>query len=383
MLTSQVEAKEGSYFEYLDDARLHIKRCAHACQAWSAPYDGENPAPDSVLVQNQTQDDAPAQNQEPGNVPVQNHVQAGAPVHDTTANNVSPDPSCDDSDIQRVDVNESNKMKTAVARKPLVDIVEDEPADHKTPNDPVDSSVTSCQQADNDKFVASDNATNDKSRNKQNAVTDSNSDTSQIESNTGASAQDNQSVTADTGAARPQSLPAFNSSHSPQVGPSSTPVTSESSDDVADLNTFIQSLRRVSTPVDLSESLEECLNEIDELVSECKSLEQQAHKQLPAAAVKSQQLSQLIGPNSDTYQSQLSSPDSSLMTSSFSMKKSISMDTVSGSYGLGMSKSVSLDTMGGAMTPGRPPSVVFGAPMFTPTRYSMGSPDIGEFMVEL
>ncbi|KAM9769238.1 FHF complex subunit HOOK-interacting protein 1A [Menidia menidia] len=35
-----------SYLHYLCDARLSISRCMRACQVWSAPYDGESPAPE-------------------------------------------------------------------------------------------------------------------------------------------------------------------------------------------------------------------------------------------------------------------------------------------------------------------------------------------------
>ncbi len=36
------------YLEYLKDARRGIELCSWACRDWSAPYDGENPSPNSV-----------------------------------------------------------------------------------------------------------------------------------------------------------------------------------------------------------------------------------------------------------------------------------------------------------------------------------------------
>uniref|UniRef100_UPI00358F6C54 FHF complex subunit HOOK-interacting protein 1B isoform X2 n=1 Tax=Myxine glutinosa TaxID=7769 RepID=UPI00358F6C54 len=39
---------EPGYLGYLRDIRQQISRRAHACRSWSAPYDGENPARDSV-----------------------------------------------------------------------------------------------------------------------------------------------------------------------------------------------------------------------------------------------------------------------------------------------------------------------------------------------
>uniref|UniRef100_A0A8C1M5P1 FHF complex subunit HOOK-interacting protein 1B n=1 Tax=Cyprinus carpio TaxID=7962 RepID=A0A8C1M5P1_CYPCA len=39
---------ETGYLEYLRDARKGIELCSWACRDWSAPYDGENPSPNSV-----------------------------------------------------------------------------------------------------------------------------------------------------------------------------------------------------------------------------------------------------------------------------------------------------------------------------------------------
>ncbi|XP_018965996.1 FHF complex subunit HOOK interacting protein 1B [Cyprinus carpio] len=45
------DASEGEtgYLEYLRDARKGIELCSWACRDWSAPYDGENPSPNSAL----------------------------------------------------------------------------------------------------------------------------------------------------------------------------------------------------------------------------------------------------------------------------------------------------------------------------------------------
>lgn len=39
---------ESGYLEYLRDARRGIELCSWACRNWSAPYDGENPSPNSA-----------------------------------------------------------------------------------------------------------------------------------------------------------------------------------------------------------------------------------------------------------------------------------------------------------------------------------------------
>ncbi|XP_030642645.1 FHF complex subunit HOOK-interacting protein 1B [Chanos chanos] len=39
---------DSGYLEYLRDARRGIELCSWACRDWSAPYDGENPSPNSV-----------------------------------------------------------------------------------------------------------------------------------------------------------------------------------------------------------------------------------------------------------------------------------------------------------------------------------------------
>ncbi|CAN0347375.1 unnamed protein product [Lampetra fluviatilis] len=51
----RTEAEPG-YLQYLRDARCGVRRCALACRAWSAPYDGETPAPGSAP---ETSDDDP------------------------------------------------------------------------------------------------------------------------------------------------------------------------------------------------------------------------------------------------------------------------------------------------------------------------------------
>ncbi|TNN03813.1 hypothetical protein fugu_000842 [Takifugu bimaculatus] len=42
-------AWNSGYLEYLKDARQCIEVCSWACRDWSAPYDGENPSPNTVL----------------------------------------------------------------------------------------------------------------------------------------------------------------------------------------------------------------------------------------------------------------------------------------------------------------------------------------------
>lgn len=39
---------ESGYLEYLKDARRGIEHCSWACRDWSAPYDGENPSPNTA-----------------------------------------------------------------------------------------------------------------------------------------------------------------------------------------------------------------------------------------------------------------------------------------------------------------------------------------------
>ncbi|CAF5026502.1 unnamed protein product, partial [Rotaria magnacalcarata] len=40
---------EFSFGAYLEDAHFSIVRCRVACRCWAAPYDGENPSPDTIL----------------------------------------------------------------------------------------------------------------------------------------------------------------------------------------------------------------------------------------------------------------------------------------------------------------------------------------------
>ncbi|XP_064636306.1 FHF complex subunit HOOK-interacting protein 1B-like isoform X2 [Lineus longissimus] len=45
---SKLEHYETNYMDYLKDSRERVFRCAKSCQCWSAPYDGENPSPESM-----------------------------------------------------------------------------------------------------------------------------------------------------------------------------------------------------------------------------------------------------------------------------------------------------------------------------------------------
>ncbi|CAH1776560.1 unnamed protein product [Owenia fusiformis] len=48
---SKLDHYETSYSEYLHDARNRVVKTAHSCQCWSAPYDGETPSPDSLIAE--------------------------------------------------------------------------------------------------------------------------------------------------------------------------------------------------------------------------------------------------------------------------------------------------------------------------------------------
>lgn len=47
---SKLEHFETSYLEYLYDARCSIEKCAHACQQWQYPYDGDTPTQTSLFI---------------------------------------------------------------------------------------------------------------------------------------------------------------------------------------------------------------------------------------------------------------------------------------------------------------------------------------------
>lgn len=56
---------ESGYLEYLRDARRGIELCSWACRNWSAPYDGENPSPNSTPPPPQPPTSNPSLNMEP------------------------------------------------------------------------------------------------------------------------------------------------------------------------------------------------------------------------------------------------------------------------------------------------------------------------------
>ncbi|CAF3663299.1 unnamed protein product [Adineta steineri] len=47
--SNTIERYECTFGAYLEDAHFSIVRCRVACRCWTAPYDGENPSPDTVI----------------------------------------------------------------------------------------------------------------------------------------------------------------------------------------------------------------------------------------------------------------------------------------------------------------------------------------------
>ncbi|XP_026997941.2 FHF complex subunit HOOK interacting protein 1B [Tachysurus fulvidraco] len=62
---------ESGYLEYLRDARRGIELCSWACRDWSAPYDGENPSPNSAPPPPQPPTSNPSLNMVPEHFSIQ------------------------------------------------------------------------------------------------------------------------------------------------------------------------------------------------------------------------------------------------------------------------------------------------------------------------
>ena len=137
--------------------------------------------------------------------------------------------------------------------------------------------------------------------------------------------------------------------------------------DSADFNSFLLSLKRVQTPVEYSPSMEDCLNDIDALAAE--------YRKISLAAKSARQTSQ-------SSQENVQSPvDSKSFERSLSKPLSPStMDLSRDSCIYSLPKSGSMDSMSPS-TPLKPsPSLLnlsASTPVFSPTKYNLGKPDIG------
>lgn len=338
---------ESSYMEYLQSARLRIHQCAQSCQTWSAPYDGETPSPDSTLRSETTKSS-----------------QVATSVKSAEEKTVERENSNTETQRNSANINDKNEKitgeneTTGNFQSQTVSSEQNKTVESELTSDsPIEESLTQSQTeqgiSENSSHAHVNNASNDP---KQVTVNEEqqNSDMKNDSNNYA------ESVCSEADSAL--SGNSVNTEQTQSLSRSDSPLADNF--DNADFNSFLLSLKRVQTPVEYSESIEACLNEIDSLVVEFKKFNV---VQKPSITSMSSQEDCGVQSPSEKPSKSPSLWDLSKDTVS-SLPKSVSMETMH--VGAVIKPSISSVSLN--------PSAI---PVITPARYNLGKPDIGESYV--
>ena len=196
--------------EYLASAREKIQQCTKACNSWSAPYDGDNPSPDSLII------DSPG----------------------------------DDSTLPDLDM-------TPVTEKNLDSVFPDTPNSGPQADKNIDDSVK-ISDVTSDPVKLEDDISNLPNLNDG--------------SRTVISQKDNyaESVTSEADSALSGSSSHTDTVSHPENLASGSDSPLNDNFDPSDFNAFLLSLKRVKTPVEFCDDIEDSFHEIDELVNDLK-----------------------------------------------------------------------------------------------------------------
>ena len=333
---SKLEHYETNYMDYLIAVRPQIVQCIHACYCWSAPYDGENPSPDSLLnVEQAKQEEASPKKSSEEEVKSEGETtpqQKQNELTNTDSNN------SDSGAISSTSAgNASQSGKSLPAAKSLV-----------------------------------------KEQYAESIVSEADSALSGSSNNTDSLAQ----ITTDT-----------NSSHTPNPPASRTDSPLNDQFDNDDFTAFLATLQRVKTPVEFCDSLEKCLSEIDSAADLAKSIQETSgtSKRSPSSSSNCDSSpSMTTSPAPATAEDNISPKTRSWSTESDSkmtrFDSLLNLDSGSGSGGMTSSSSMWKLSGGDAEAAGtssvsavnRQSSTGGAGTVFTPTKYNLGKPDIGK-----
>ena len=274
-LGGKLEHYETNYMEYLEAAHEKIYQCSQCCQCWTEPYNGENPSPDSLLPQDGTPTDdsvITGMDTEPSSTAVtpsasktiesvfdEAHRQLNAdlgvvpdvtpPPGDTHPKPLLQAPSCDGSE---------SRGKPEVVSQEVKGHISGMSEERGTNVDVSASTDSGCGNSVVDQSIAK---STDESHS---AMEDSRLLPLQQENCA-------DSVTSEADSALSGSSSNTEHTHSAVDNPASrsdSPLNDNF--DTMDFNAFLTSLKRVKTPVEFCDSIEESMSEIDALISEIK-----------------------------------------------------------------------------------------------------------------
>lgn len=407
--------------DYLAAAHVRIVNCATACASWGAPYDGENPSPDSMVfnanttvadesmfnVTHQQVHTGDSSNTVVGKVSVTvadtqdldgaNLDKQGKGLVNSEGELMQPDKV---NSIERDQISSCDKTlecNTVNEQKDVNGVVTSQGASETSCDDSSGNNKNMSVQSSQDVDTAGNGGNDLESggeTGKMNSACDRPNQL-QLDTSTAAIVADAESVVseADSGLSgsstnTEHTSMAINNSINSPVSRSDSPLSDNF--DSGEFNSFLLSLKRVPTPVEFSDSMEACLNEIDVLVTEYKKLET-VRKTSSSSSSSVTYKSTLRNSQSEFAVTPSPSEDRTFEKSLFVTSPSFSMDlSKSGMTSeTSMPKSMSLDSMSlAAVSPMKSAGInVLSlnqsvAPIFTPTKYNLGKPDIGRFFVK-
>ena len=246
-LGTKLEHYETNYMEYLGSARAKVQGCCTACQCWCYPYDGDNPSAD-ILVQSSDSSAADSVASTPVVTPA---IEINPFPGDTTPTVETTTPIAEAQPIvsspqSQISADDSEKQETPQASK-------------ETSSDLPESS--SSIQKESDKSEVTDKDAVDKlpvirdctkiSHVKQDSCADS--------------------VISEADSALSGSSSNTETAHN-EVEQTGSRSDSPLNDDFGsqDFNAFLLSLKRVKTPVEFCDNIEESIQEFEELLNKLK-----------------------------------------------------------------------------------------------------------------
>lgn len=304
---TKLEHFETSYMEYLGAAREKIEQCMGSCSTWTAPYDGDNPSPDSLSAD--TPDDSTLPDLDV------------TPVVDKTIDSVFVNP------VKKAeDHAESEKENTASSKSA---------AEHTEAGVDGISSLPNLPET---------------TRGSGQRESYAESVTSEADSALSASSSNTDTVNHENPASR-----------------SDSPLNDNF--DPTDFNAFLLSLKRVKTPVEFCDDIEDSFHEIDDLVNDLKRSKQGSSRE-------SRPLSSELPNFTDTPSGTVFKPEANHVNDPSASHTGEAEENQKLADSLEeQGRPQSLSALPAADTPKRtlPPSAAF-----TPSRYSLGTPNIGK-----
>ncbi len=349
-LGTKLEHYETSYMEYLESARVKVQACMGACQCWCYAYDGDNPSPE-ILAQSASSSASDSIASTPVVTPA---IEIKSLPGDTTPTADTTTPVADEASGP---IAGSQKETSSEDTPPH----EDKVSSSEVKNAVQDSGVCEVSAEDNVEKLP---VIRDNTGKVSHVKNDSSADSVISEADSALSGSSYNTETAQT-----------------EVEPTGSRSDSPLNDDFdsQDFNAFLLSLKRVKTPVEFCDSIEESIQEFEELLN---SLKLNTNQRICTSDTKLKE--QSGDDTSEALPKFVNSPDKDLVkpnatnNSESDTQKSRPASAVElTEFDKEISKKASVSET--VPVPIAPASSQSKPNMNTPLKYSTGAPNIGKF----